>query len=208
MCKRESVAITAALLMIACTSIPVRAQDSFSLDESMQCFRESGSMSAPCRDGVIPIANVIYRWRNWDPVVVNRVAEALIADAASPDVERSINAIVALGQFGAPNGKNGELQGWPGAMKHLEEAFLVAPHPEYVLSTMPTQTDKAAAMEFLSRVVRGELRPDAVVSRKLAAQDLSRAGPSGVAELRMIRRQGIDEPAVAHEVERLLGEQE
>ena len=104
--KRESVAAVSTLLMIACTSMPVRAQDSFSLDESMECFRESGSFSAPCKEGVIPIANVIYRWRNWEPAVVNQVAEALIAEAASSDVERSINAIVALGQFGAANGRN------------------------------------------------------------------------------------------------------
>ena len=206
--KREAIAIIATLLLIACTSVPVRAQDSFSLDESMACFRESSRISAPCKEGVIPIANVIYRWRNWDPAVVNQVAEALIADAASSDVKRSIHAIVALGQFGAPNGRHGELEGWPEAVEHLEQAFLVAPHPEYVLSTMARQTDRAAAIRFLSRVVRGELRPDAVVSRRLAAQDLLRAGPAGAAELRSIQSEGLDEPAVAHEVDRLLSEKE
>lgn len=190
------------MITMACASAPAHAQERFSLGESMECFRETTvNLGDPCSNGATPVAHVVYHWRDWDPNLVDQVAASLVSAAGSTDSDLSLRAINALALMGSEfNGKPGR----PGTVEDLREAFLTARHPEKVIGTMAMQSDTSAVVEFLAEVVRGDHRPEAVASRRLAALSLSRAGVEGASRLRGIQRQGIADPSVSREVDRLI----
>lgn len=178
--------------------MPVQAQEPFVLDETMEYFRDGTiNLGDPCPRGVTRVIEVVAGWRSWDPVVVQEVAGALVEASGSSDTDLSIRAIAALRLLGAES--DGE-PGWPQTVKYLKQAFRIAPYPEIVISTTLVQSNT----RVLGRVVRGDVRPDALQKRRLAASHLARIGVEGMGELRAIQRAGVADRSVSETVARVI----
>lgn len=191
---RNTVCLLGAVLVLPGTLAAQRTIPS--IDDSMSCFRESMENLQPrskCESGVVPVEHVMYGWRTFEPSAVDAVAQRLMEEVTSDDLSTRLRTVILLGMMGVEaNGKPGR----PGTVDYLERAFGRAEQPDVrraVVDATAWQTDTAAAVAFLGRVLRNETilkRDHTHELGKSAILRLKHMGPNGVAELRSLASSG------------------
>lgn len=191
---RKSVYLFAVALVLPSTLVAQRTIPS--IDDSLRCFRQSMDelhSRSKCEAGVVPVEHVMYGWRTFEPSVVDEVARRLLEEVTSDDLSTRLQAVILLGIMGVEaNGRPGR----PGTMDYLERAFGRAEQPDArraVVDATAWQTDTAAAVAFLGRVLRNETllkRDHSHELGKSAILRLKHMGPGGVAELRSLASSG------------------
>lgn len=190
---RKSVYVFAAALVLPSTLAAQRTIPS--TDASMRCFRESMEALQPrskCEPGVVPVENVMYGWRTFEPSAVDDIAQRLMEEVTSDDLSTRLQAVILLGMMGVEaDGQPGR----PGTVEYLEQAFERAKHADArraVIDATAGQTDTAAAAAFLGRVLRSETieREQTHELGKSAVLRLKHMGPTGIAELRSLAESG------------------
>lgn len=180
---------------------PLIAQEDFSLQASVECFRQSalaGEPGAACENGATPLLNVVIGWRTWDAATVQAVADALVEESASEQSGVAIVAIHSLAMLGLQTDGS---PGRPGTVDLLERAFERTQHRSAVLDVTHSQSERHEVIDFLSNVVRGD-RPSSPQTRRQAAVNLYRLGAEGRVALRALRGH-VGDSSVAAKVERL-----